>query len=209
LVFSLLLQLVLFLCSTGAAKPSNLQAHDLNLKVVRCGDFLLQALEGGTGKFLDLSTLKTSQMQMVVLGSNLVIMFLAVQMHEIQFIDQAQPLQQLDGPVDRRPVDVGIAPARLIEKARRVQMLLGVLDGFDKSAPLRSQAYSFGFHLIQQFTAPKQSRLQLRLIRNVLEQIQYTTHLVHVQECNEKFIQIMSLQHLPSDKLASASAALI
>ena len=78
LVLVLLLQTLLFLCSAGAAKPSNFQAHYLNLELIRCGDFLFQSLERGSRKFENLTAFKAGKMQMVFLGLDLVVVLLAV-----------------------------------------------------------------------------------------------------------------------------------
>src|ERR1700679_2590068 len=90
------------------AHPSNLEAHDLHCKIVLCRDFPLETLECGAVKFLDLPAMKTGKMQMVFLRLDLVIMLFSVEVHQVQLIDEAQPLQQLEGPIDGRAIDVGI-----------------------------------------------------------------------------------------------------
>ena len=136
LFLSLLLQFVFFLGSARAAKSSNLQAHNLNLKIVRFGDIPFQALEGGTDILLNFPTFEAGQVQMVLLRLNLVIVLLTIEVHKIQLVDQAQALQQIDSPINRSPVNVRVAPAGQFEEACSVEMLLSTLNRLDQSPPL-------------------------------------------------------------------------
>ena len=83
-----MLQAVVILCSARTAKSSNFQAHHLNFKIVFFGYFAFQAFEGWGGKLFDRAAAEASKMKVVLLGSDLVVVFFAVQMHEIQFVDK-------------------------------------------------------------------------------------------------------------------------
>jgi len=96
-------------------------------------------------------------MQMVILCFDLVIMLLAIEVHQIEFVDHAQLLKQLDGSVNRRAIDIGITLAGLPQQARCVKMRRCLLDGFDQCATLRRQPYTASFHLTQQFITREQS----------------------------------------------------
>jgi len=91
--FYLLLQLLLFLRSAHAAKSSSFKPYGLNLEPVLCSNFLLQSLEHGGRKLHNLSALEAGQMQMVLLGLDLVIVLFAVEMHQVQFVDHSQFLE--------------------------------------------------------------------------------------------------------------------
>ncbi len=76
--------------STAAAHSSYFETHGLDGKIVLRGDLALQSLEGGAVKLLDLPAMEASQMQMIFLGLDLVIMLFAVEVHQIQLINQSQ-----------------------------------------------------------------------------------------------------------------------
>lgn len=148
-IYSRLMQSLLFACGAGTAKPSNLQAHNLNLKSVHRGDLLFQSLKGLRCKFQNFAALKAGKMKMVPLGPHLVVMLLAAQVHQIKFINHAQFLEQVNGAIDGRAVDIWILLAGMAQKLCRVQMRSRALDGLNQDSPLRCQTYSFGFYLTQ------------------------------------------------------------
>jgi hypothetical protein len=150
--------------SALSAQASHFETHHLYFKVFLSGDLSLQTLERGTVELLDLSAMKARQMQMVFLRFDFVIVLFPVEVHEIQLIDQAQPLQQLQGPVDGRAIDVRVALARAQQQGGGVKMGIRLLDGFDQRAPLRRQTNALCLYLIQQIAA-LQHLFQLRLIR--------------------------------------------
>src|ERR1700733_4488977 len=135
------------------AHPSNLETHDLDCKIVLCRDLPLETLECGTVKFLDLPTMKTGKMQMVFLRLDLVIMFFSVEVHQVQLIDQPQPLEQLQGPVYGRAIDIGVPLAGARQESGCIEVCVGALDGFNQRAPLRGQPDSPRLYLVQQLAA--------------------------------------------------------
>ena len=73
-------------------------------------------LEHGAGKLLDAAASETGQMDMIAFGLDLVIMLFALQVHQIEFIDQPQLLEQIDGAIHRGTVDVRFPLAGQFEK---------------------------------------------------------------------------------------------
>ena len=171
--FYLLLQMFLFLCSAQTAKPSCLKPYNLNLEIVFCRYLLFEPFKCGSRELDNLSTPKTSQMQMVLMSFCLKVVLLAVQVHQIQFVDQAQHLKQFDRSVHCRAVNIGITLAGALQQARCIQMSRCLLNGFDQSAALRGQADPPDLQLMQQFATIEQQRLQLRLSRNKLTRAIY------------------------------------
>jgi len=147
--FCLLLHLLLFLCSACAAKSSNFKPYGLNLELVLRRNLLFQSLKRRSRKLHNLSAPKAGQMQMLLLGLDFVIVLFAVEMHQVQFVDQAQLFEQLDGSVNRSLIDIRIPLARHVQQACCVQMGSRLLNGLNQSAPLRSQPDPSGFHFIQ------------------------------------------------------------
>ena len=73
---------------------------------------------------------------MIDVGFGLIEVLLAIQMHQVQLVDQAQFLQELQRAIDGGAIDAFIAPSGKLQKARGIQMTVGFLDGFDQDLPL-------------------------------------------------------------------------
>jgi hypothetical protein len=144
---------------TPPAQPSNLKTHDLHFKIILCRDLPLEPLECGAVKLLNLSTTKTGKMQMVFLRLDLVIMLFSVEVHQVQLIDEPEPLQQLKGPVYGGAIDFGIPLAGTRQERSCIKVCVCALDGFDQRTPLRGQPNPPRFYLIQQLAAFQRHRL--------------------------------------------------
>jgi hypothetical protein len=138
---------------TSPAQTSNFETHDLHFKIVLCRNLPLQPLERGAVKLLDLSTTETGKMQMVFLRLDFVIMLFSIEVHQIQLIDQTEPLQQLQGPVYGRTIDVGVPLAGARQERSCIKVGVRALDGFDQRTPLRGQPNPPRLYLIQQLAA--------------------------------------------------------
>lgn len=67
-------------------------------------------------------------MAVIAIGLGLVVVLLALNVHEIEFIDQSTILEQSEGSIDRGAIDVGIMfPGQLKERGR-IQMPRRVLN---------------------------------------------------------------------------------
>jgi hypothetical protein len=73
-------------------------------------------------------------MEMILLSLDLVVMLFSVEVHQVQFIDHPESLQQLDGSVHRSSIDIRISIARQIQQALRVQMSRRLLNGLNQCA---------------------------------------------------------------------------
>ena len=80
-------------------------------------------------------------MQVVLLGLDLEVVLLTVQVHQIEFVNHAQLLQQLDGAIHGCAVNIGVTFAGQLQQARCVQMGRCLLYGLDQSAALPSQPH--------------------------------------------------------------------
>jgi hypothetical protein len=139
--------------ATLAAPPPDLQPSDANAKSFFPGYLGLEALEQRARKLLDPATLETSQVDVVEVGLYLVKVFLPTQMHEVQLIDQAQFLQQLDSSVNGCPVDSLITSTRQFQQGGCVQVVVGFLNRFDQDLSLTGDADTAKRELLQQRAA--------------------------------------------------------
>lgn len=72
-------------------------------------DLALELLKQGTAVFLNLAALQACEVNVILLGSDLVVVLFPIQMHEIEFVNESQPLQLLDGPVHGGAVDTWLS----------------------------------------------------------------------------------------------------
>jgi hypothetical protein len=99
-------------------------------------DLPFQSIEKIALKFGDLPTAEARHMDVVSLRATLVVMFLALQMHEVEFIDESMALKQIEGAVDSNSIDVRIQSARLAKDLAGIQMLLGSFDNTEDGPAL-------------------------------------------------------------------------
>jgi hypothetical protein len=159
------------------AQPSYLETHYVYFEILLRGDLPLQTLKCGTIEFLDFPALETRKMKMVLLCLDLVVVFLTVEVHQVELIDQPHALEQLKRPVDGGTINLGVPLASSRQQGCSVKVGICKLNGFDQRASLRGQTNASGFYLIEQITA-----LQHRLLVATHSQLlQYTTLLVRLQ----------------------------
>ena len=89
------------------ASPSHLQSGYPDFESL-LSKFQPSAFKQSTRKFLDLTASKASQMHVLVPGFDLVKVFLALQMHQIQLIHQAEFFQKFNGAINRGAIDAGL-----------------------------------------------------------------------------------------------------
>jgi len=88
---------------------------------------------------------------MILLGADFVVVLLPVQVHQVQFVNQAHALEQVDGAVDGGSVDIRIALASLLQQPLRIQMRIRVLNGFNHGAALWRQPHTLRLDFTEQF----------------------------------------------------------
>ena len=69
-------------------------------------------------------------------------MAVAVQVHQVELVDQALPLEQVQRAVDRAAIDGSIERPRLAQNLAGIEMLAGRLDDAQNRAALRGHADS-------------------------------------------------------------------
>jgi hypothetical protein len=123
-----------------ATAPADFEAGDSNVKTLLPGDFRLQPLEQRTGEFLNAATLEARQMHMVHVGFGFVEVFLPVQMHQIQLINQPHFLEKVNRSVHGCPVNLPVTLPCQRQQRGGVQVAIRLLDRFDQDFPLPGNA---------------------------------------------------------------------
>jgi hypothetical protein len=62
-------------------------------------------------------------------------------MHEVEFVDQAAFLEELQGAVNRDTVELGILLLGKVKKAFGIEMLAGLIDQIEENLALACQAH--------------------------------------------------------------------
>jgi hypothetical protein len=104
---------------------ADFQARYDDVKTAVALDLPLQSVEEVTLKLKDLPTAQAGHVNVVALRTPLVKVFLALHVHQVEFIDQAVALQKLERPVNGNAVYAGINLASVAEDLRSVEVLLG------------------------------------------------------------------------------------
>lgn len=114
--------IVAALCAVAADfKPAD---HDVKPAVTL--NLAFQAIEKIAFELHDFSAAQAGHVNMVTLWPPLVIMLLALHVHQVEFVHQAMPFEQVQCSIDRDPVDSRINLSGVTQNLRRIQMLFGV-----------------------------------------------------------------------------------
>ena len=73
-------------------------------------------------------------------GLRLVKMLFSIQVHEIEFINQAKPFKKFERSIDRRSIDLVILFLCERKQGRRIKMTLSLLDDFEQNPSLSGDA---------------------------------------------------------------------
>jgi hypothetical protein len=139
----------------SAAESPDLQPGDTDCEAGLPGNLGFELIEHGTRKLLDSTAAKTRQMNVVASGLYFVVMFFTLQMHQIELVDESKSLEEFNGSIHRRAVDVRFASFRKFQQGRGIEMPVGVLNDLYKDAALRRQAHSLRGEFVQQGPALK------------------------------------------------------
>lgn len=133
------------LFGASRAIPADFQSRHRNPEAAVLRHLTFKILKNIADELHDPATTKTCDMDVVAVDLALVIMALAMNVHEIEFVDQAVALEQAQSPIDGAAVDTGIKFFRFAEKLRGVQMFgRGFHNAKDGTALLRHANAAFG-----------------------------------------------------------------
>jgi hypothetical protein len=114
--------------ATLAAVPAHLKTCDHNVKAAVTLDLTFQAIEQSALEFCNLAASQASHVDVVPLRPALIVMLLALHVHEIKFVHQTMSLKETKSAVNGDAINVWINPARVTQNLAGVEMLFGGLD---------------------------------------------------------------------------------
>jgi len=99
-------------------------------------DLTFQLLEEAGFKFADFATAQAGDVNVVARTVCFVIMLIAAEMQEIEFVDQAMALQEIEGAIDGDAMDVRIDALGALEDFVGGEVALGAVHHLEKDAAL-------------------------------------------------------------------------
>jgi hypothetical protein len=132
----------LFGCAALRTITADFQPGDHNMEPAIALNLSLQAIEEVAFKFRNLAAAQTCHVDVIPLGTALVVVLLALHMHEVKFIDQTVPLQQAKRAIYGDPVDLRIEAASAPQQLAGIKVLFGGFDDAQDGAPLTGHAQS-------------------------------------------------------------------
>jgi len=118
------------------AVATDLKAGDQHAKAAILFDLLFQFLEAVAHKFRDLAAAETRHVDVIAFQAPLVVMSLAIDVHQIEFVDHAVPFQKAKRAIDRTTVDAGVQFLRLAQDLAGIEVLTGGFHHAEDSAAL-------------------------------------------------------------------------
>ena len=122
------------------AISADFEPTDDNLKTAVALDLPFQPVEEITLKLDDFATTQAGHVNMVALGTSLVVVLLALHMHQVELVNQPMPLQQIERPIDGHAVNAWVKLARVTENLSGIEVLLRIFDNFENRPPLVGHA---------------------------------------------------------------------
>jgi len=107
--------------------------------VTIAGNLFFELLVEARLEFTDLATAEAGDVDMVAGAVCFVIVAVAAEVQEIEFVDEALALEEIDGAVDGDQMNVGIDFLGAVENLVDVKMLLGRIHDLKDDAALASQ----------------------------------------------------------------------
>jgi hypothetical protein len=137
------------------AVSADFKAGDENVELALALNLPFETVEQSALELGDLAAPQTCHMDVIPLWAPFVEMLLALQVHEIEFIDQAVALEQAECAIDGDAIDVGIELAGATQNLTRIEMLLRSLHNAQNGAPLMRHAqatrHEFGLQTSRSF----------------------------------------------------------
>jgi len=109
------------------------------------GDLTFQLLEEAGLEFADFTAAQAGDVNVVARAVGFVVMLVAAEMQEIEFVDQAMALQEIDGAIDRDAMDARIDALGALEDFVGGEVALGAVHHLEEDAALAREADAFFF----------------------------------------------------------------
>src|SRR5215831_755848 len=125
---------------TLPAVAANFQAGHHVVKPAIALDLPLETVEEVAFELRDLAAAQAGHVDVVALRASLIVMLFALQVHQIQFVDQPVAFQEVEGSIHRDPVHLRVDLPRSAKDLAGIEMLLGRLDHAEDGSALASHA---------------------------------------------------------------------
>ena len=110
------------------AVATDFQSADDDMKAAVALNLAFEAVEEVALELQDGATAQTGHVDVIALGAALVVMLLALHVHQVELVDEAVAFQKFEGAIYRDPINSRVEFASVSQDLRRVEMLLGGLD---------------------------------------------------------------------------------
>ncbi len=118
------------------ADAAHFGAGDGDPNVAIAGDLLLELFVEAGFEFADFAATETGDVDVISRAVSFVVMAVTAEMEKIKFVDEALPLEEVDGAVDGDEVDVMVDVLGPFEDLVDVEMLLGAVHDLEDDAAL-------------------------------------------------------------------------
>lgn len=133
----------------GFAVAADFGAADLNADAAFAFDLLLQLFVEAAFEFADFAAAQAGDVDMVAGAVAFVIVAVAAEMEQVEFVDQTVALEEIDGAVNGDAMDAGIDFVSAFEDFIGIEMALGGIHDLDDDAALAGETHAalfkFGF----------------------------------------------------------------
>ena len=127
-----------------SAVAADFQSGNNNVEATVALDLSLEAVEEIAFKFQDFPTAEAGHVDVITLRAPFIKMLLPLHMHQVEFVYESVPLQQLERPIYSNAVDARIDLMGMPENLRCIQMLFRSLNHAKNSFALVGQSQATG-----------------------------------------------------------------
>jgi hypothetical protein len=100
------------------------------------GNLTLQLLEEAGLEFADFAAAQAGDVDVIARAVGFVVMLIAAEMQEVEFVDQAMALQEIEGAIDGDAMDAGIDALGALKDFVGGEVALGAVHDLEEDAAL-------------------------------------------------------------------------
>jgi hypothetical protein len=126
----------------GVADAAYLGAGDGDLHFEVAGDLLFELFVEAGFEFSDFAAAETGDVDVVARAVGFIVMAVAAEVEEVELVDEAFFLEEVDGAVDGDEVDGGVHFLGAGEDLVNIEVLFGRVHDFEDDAALAGEANS-------------------------------------------------------------------
>jgi len=126
--------------AAGGAVSADFQARDEHVKSAIAFHLLFELIEFIADELGDLAAAQAGHVDVILSQLALVVVAFAVDVHEVELVDEAVALEQTQGAIDGAAINAGIKALSFAKDLAGVQVLVGGLDHAQDGAALLGHA---------------------------------------------------------------------